>query len=83
MKCLKVPLLFHVDGAEMYTNNEFYVWSMRSFMAQGNLWDIKFPLMILQHSCMTDKAVKDAILSTICKVIAWSLRVLGEATDVQ
>lgn len=30
-----IPLVFHVDGAEFYSNCEYYVWSLGSVLASG------------------------------------------------
>ena len=32
-----IPIAFHVDGAEFYSNSEFYVWSIGSSFPTGEV----------------------------------------------
>lgn len=32
-----IPIAVHTDGAEMYTNSEYYVWSVGSLFATGEV----------------------------------------------
>ena len=32
-----IPLVLHVDGAEFYANSEYYVWSLGSAFASGEV----------------------------------------------
>jgi hypothetical protein len=32
-----IPFTFHVDGAEVFRNTEYYVWSCGSFLATGDV----------------------------------------------
>lgn len=35
-----IPLTLHIDGAEVYSNSEFYVWSVGSCLASGEVWAV-------------------------------------------
>lgn len=32
-----IPIAFHIDGAEFYSNSEFYVWSIGSTFPTGDV----------------------------------------------
>ncbi len=40
-----LPLVFHVDGVEIYSNTEANVWSFSSALSVGDTHDIKFPIL--------------------------------------
>lgn len=64
-----LPIALHTDGAEFYSNSEYMVWSMSSILSTAHVWDSKFPICIIPHSCMTSDAHW-----TVAKLVAWSLR---------
>ena len=67
-----IPLCIHVDGAEMFTNNEFMVWSIQSVFASGaNVWDAKFPVCIIPLESMRDQDVKDAANQAVAEIVSW------------
>ena len=55
-----VPLLFHIDGGEIYRNSEFHVVSFRSHTCpyDCNVFDLKFPCCILPHAWMPTKEIQ-------------------------
>jgi hypothetical protein len=70
-----IPFCLHLDGAEMFTNNEFMVWSIQSVFANGtDVWDSKFPVCFIPLESMRDQDVRDAVHQTIAEIVAWSLK---------
>lgn len=68
--------MIHVDGAEVYSNAEFDVYSISSILAQAascHVWDSKFPCFTLGHDRMHDQAIKRDVNTKIARVLAWSL----------
>lgn len=51
-----IPLTIHGDGAEMYSDDEYFVWSISSaFASKGLITDIllfKFPVLIIPERWM-------------------------------
>ena len=67
-----IPLVFHCDGAEVYTNSEFYIWSFSSLMpCRCHALDCKFQIVKIPHESMRDPDVKSEIMRTIPMFIAW------------
>lgn len=62
-ECLRrcIPITVHADGAEMFTNSEYYVWSWSSaFSAFGTISDClmqKYPIAIVHTRYMEDPRV--------------------------
>jgi len=74
-----IPLLIHIDGAEIYTNSEFYVLQFSSVMAvDANVLDTKFPCIKIPHALMRDKEVKAAVMRRLADWVAWNMRILQE-----
>jgi hypothetical protein len=68
-----IPVMFHVDGAEVYSNNEYYLWSWNSPLSSENVFDVKIPFLLLEHWMARDKAVMAGVHHAVCKYIAYSL----------
>ncbi|CAE7761614.1 unnamed protein product, partial [Symbiodinium necroappetens] len=68
-----LPVVFHVDGAEFYKNNEYVVWSMSSIHAKADVWDCKLPLCIVPHVAMRDDSVAAHVHKRVAEVLAWSM----------
>jgi hypothetical protein len=64
-----VPLTLHVDGTEVYTNSEFYIWSWSSPFGQAEVVDCRFLITLIPHSWMGTKALKRHANREIAKVI--------------
>ena len=73
-----IPLVLHVDGAEFYSNSEYLVWSMASIFSQGQIWDVKFPLVCIPHLLLQD--VKENVHEKVADIVAWSLRCVSTGT---
>lgn len=74
-KC--IPLIFHIDGAEVYKNCEFHVWSWRSaFAAHDDVMDTQQYLLSVPHQLMRDKSVRDRVHDQVAKYIAWNLEIM-------
>ena len=72
------PMVFFVDGVEVYTNNEFVVWcwSMQTTAGSGDAWDTRFPLLILDHAKMHDAEVQKKVFADVANYTDWEVRVL-------
>jgi len=74
-----IPLLVHIDGAEMYTNSEFYVLQFSSLMAvDSNVLDTRFPCIKIPHAWMREKTVKAAVMRRLADWVAWNMSVLQD-----
>ncbi|CAL1141145.1 unnamed protein product [Cladocopium goreaui] len=69
-----IPLCLHTDGAEFYSNSEYICWSMSSVLAEGHVFDTRYPLVVLPHQCIQTDEVKSHVHDTVAKVIGWSLQ---------
>lgn len=70
-----IPLCFHVDGAEFYSNSEYICWSVASLLSDAHVFDSKFPVAILPHQSMQTESVKRDVHRLVAKVIGWSLKI--------
>ncbi len=69
-----IPLLFHYDGAESYTNQECHIFSSSSFFAEsGCIFDVKWLICCLMNSCIPTKSLQEACHDRIAEFIQWSL----------
>ena len=68
-----IPLMLHVDGAEIFRNSEFYIFSFRSPLAEGAPYDIIFPFLLARHSHMHDVACKNRVFERACELFNWSI----------
>ena len=72
-----VPLIFHVDGAEVYRNSEYHVFSWRSaFASHDEVLDTQLYMMAVPESVMHRKQVKQRIHRVAAEYIAWNIRIL-------
>ena len=49
-----VPFIFHVDGAEFYTNSEYLVWSFSSALTSGDVRWLHETKLALSTVCVRD-----------------------------
>ena len=75
LRCL-LPLIWHVDGAEVHRNIEYHFWTYMSVVASGNIWDIKFPLTAVDARSVRDKEAFRVVNAEITRYIGWSLTIL-------
>lgn len=67
-----IPLVFHCDGAEVYSNSEFYIWSVSSLMAKRcHVLDNKFQVLKIPHESMRVPEVKAEVMRVVPMFIAW------------
>jgi hypothetical protein len=66
-----LPIFYHVDGAEVLNNVEFYIWSW-SCLARGPSLDVKFPILAIPARCMHNHAIKKAVLDHVTQFLCWS-----------
>ena len=73
-----MPIYLHLDGAELYSNSEFYVLSWSSGAAQyGHVLDRKFPLLKIAHCAMRDPGTKRKVFEVMAKYVAWDMQILA------
>ena len=53
-----LPILWHVDGAQIHNDSEYYIFSWQSFLSSGDVWNVKFPLCLLPHVLMNEEQVQ-------------------------
>ena len=58
----------------MFKNTEYDVWSFSSLMGptDGNIFDLKWPSLILKTDMLKDNKNRKAAFDTICEFINWS-----------
>ena len=73
-----VPVLFHVDGAEVNNSEEVIWWSWRSAVTSGNVHDVKHLICGVPMAKMRQKAVRKRVLRDIAAFVAWSMQWAGQ-----
>lgn len=68
-----LPLVFHYDGAEAYTNEEAHIWSMGSFFAPRDVWDARYLVCVIMNVHICEPALLHGAHEAVCKFLAWSL----------
>ena len=69
-----IPIWFHIDGAEIYNNSEFVIWSWCSAVAEAlNIWDYKFLYCLIPSMVMHVKSVFKQINDAVTELIGWDL----------
>jgi len=72
-----LPLCLHLDGAEIFSNSEFYVLSFSSVMARGcSVLDAKFPVLKIPHSAIQEPERKKHAMRVMAAFVAWNFQVL-------
>ena len=54
---LLLPLIWHIDGAEVYNNAEYITWSYQSHFAKGDIWDRKLLWLIIPFAWVYDSTI--------------------------
>jgi hypothetical protein len=49
-----LPLVFHVDGVEVFSNTEANIWSFSSAVTSGHTHDVKFPILAIMEADMKE-----------------------------
>ncbi|CAL1130606.1 unnamed protein product [Cladocopium goreaui] len=82
-----VGFTIHADGAQMYSDDEFFVYSISSvFSSEGCTKDIllvKIPLAIIPERQMRSKDVRAAVNKVVADVTAWSLKICTSGVGPQ
>jgi hypothetical protein len=72
-----IPLTLHLDGAEIYSNSEFWVLSFASVLATDcNVFDAKFPILKIPHAQIRDPACKRKAIQLMARFVAWCFEIL-------
>jgi hypothetical protein len=75
------PVRVHCDGAEVFRNNEFFIWDWGSAtVLQGHVADAKFPAVLIPHWMMRENNVKNNVHRIVAEVFAWSFKALQSGT---
>ena len=72
-----LPIVLHLDGVEVYTNHEFYVFSYSCPLTSNSghdIWEIKFPLVYLSVARMKTKAVKKQVFKRVANYLEYEFR---------
>ena len=71
------PLWWHFDGAEVYSNSEYLVWSWSCPLAKGGfVLDEKLICLYIPHWMCSDGEVQRKLHEVIAKFIGWMMGVL-------
>ena len=68
-----LPLCFHTDGAEVFTNAEYNFWSWSSATTEGPALFVKFPIACIPAKCMHTEKTKKHVHAELARLIGWSL----------
>eukprot|EP00969_Alexandrium_andersonii_P128195 5664515-Alexandrium_andersonii.AAC.1 len=49
-------------------------------LAEGDLWDIKYPMMLIPHAAMHAKPVKSAVMKLAAELVGWQMRIAQTGT---
>ena len=72
-----IPLAIHLDGAEVFNNSEYYVFSVSSVLCVGaHVFDSKFQFLKIPHDMMREKRIKEGVFKIAAAYIAWNFEVL-------
>jgi hypothetical protein len=72
-----VPFIFHVDGAEVFKNCEYHVFSMRSaFASHDEVLDTQLYILAVPQKIMHRKEVRRRVHRVVAKYIGWNVTVL-------
>jgi hypothetical protein len=70
-----VPIMIYTDGAEVFSNHEYYFWCWSSPLSRGQAVDTKMPIAAISAAYLSLPHIKVEALGLVTKVIAWSLQV--------
>ena len=62
---MTLPIMYHVDGAEVHKNSEHYQFSWSSFFGGGDVWDFKFLIVPIPHWRMTKASNKKNVFKEL------------------
>ena len=72
-----IPTVWHVDGVEVFSDDEFFMWSFRSCLTNGLLFDKKQYLCCVASHDVPEKADRQRAEAEVLKYIAWSMTWAG------
>jgi len=79
-----LPVHVHMDGAEMFTNREFDVWSISSPLVNGiNIFDAKYQVIKIPAALMKSKAVKKHVMREVACFFAWNFEIMQSGIGPQ
>lgn len=67
----KVPICFHVDGGEVWSNEEVCFWTCSSLLVRGNTYDCKFPWIAIPYMFMQSKKTKMRVTKQVANLATW------------
>ena len=73
-----LPVLIHMDGAELFNKSEFYIWSWSVLGAIGSVWDIKMLIGVVPHKKVKCAKVRAAVFTVFAKFLKWVFDVWQE-----
>jgi hypothetical protein len=76
-----LPILIHLDGAEIYTNKEFWVLSFSSpLITNVHVLDAKFQICKLPYAAIKDPELQRKAIDTLVAYCKWNFDVLNSGT---
>eukprot|EP00959_Pyramimonas_sp_CCMP1952_P024095 505464-Pyramimonas_sp.AAC.1 len=68
-----LPIVYRMDGAEVYRNQEYYIWSWSSDLTAGTActWDTKFPICTIPYMLMSSKDTRFGVFKKMGELTAW------------
>ena len=80
-----LPIIWHVDGGEMFKRTEYDVWSFQSLTAglSGNVFDLKFPSHVMQTALLATKKIRREAQKRIAQYLGYCHKyaLLNEGPD--
>ena len=70
------PLLLHFDGAEVYREQEFGIWSLSSFVNHGAHIHDHQMLCMLVPGDVAEAVGKETLHACVARMLAWSQEAL-------
>ena len=74
-----IPFTFHVDGAEVFRNTEYYVWSCGSFLATG---DVSRPVLRISRDQRKFLPIRFRVLISLVPFNASQLWIWGDGHQI-
>ena len=69
-----IPTCWHCDGMQIFAQTEYYMFTYRSLLSSGDLWDMKLFLGAFPHWMATKKETRSRIEAAVLKFAAWSMQ---------
>ena len=72
-----IPCVYHTDGVEVYSSDEYFMWTHRSALTDGNLRDVKHYVCCVAHHDVPENVDRQRVEAAILQYIGWSMTWAG------